>query len=173
MLAKHCISSNKKKGIYLLILYVFFLLDYVVSTKEWFCFVYLVECLFESSNWVHMEQATWTCACAYAGAGSVACAGAGVGAGAGALPWWPRCQGWWLSRCWCPPPRSSPPPATQGQAWLPLACYCPGPATAQPAHPQAGRQSGGQSHGPGWGCSRWHFSDTSHWRGLNTEHCSS
>ena len=150
-----------------------FLVDYMVSTKEWFCFMYLVECLFESSNWVHMEQATWTCACACACAGSVAYAWAcaGAGAGAGALPWWPRCQGWWLSCCWCPPPRPSPPPATRGQAWLPPAC--PGPAAAQPAHSPAGRPSGGQSCGPGWGCTGWHCSDTSHWRGLNTDHCSS
>ena len=53
------------------------------------------------------------------------------------------------------------------------ACCCPGPAAAQPAHPPAGRQWGGQSHGPGWGCAGWHCSHTSHWRGLNTDHCSS
>ena len=30
------------------------------------------------------------------------------------------------------------------------------PAAAQPAHPPTGRQSGGQSHEPGWGFTGWH-----------------
>ena len=32
---------------------------------------------------------------------------------------------------------------------------------ATPAPLPAGRQSGGQCHGPGWGCARWHYTDTS------------
>ena len=149
--------KQEKRHLTIVLLWV--LVDYMVSTKECFCFMYLVECLFESSNRVHMEQATWTCACACACAcaSSVTGAGAGAGAGrwavagAGALPWWPRCHGWWLSCCWCPPPRPSPPPGTWGGAWLPRACYCPGPAAAHWAVPSQHilQQGGSQvdSHG--------------------------